>query len=233
MIRRSKIKDKGLRIDSLYPSLIPKDCSCVFRTIRYPYRLVWPTSQYSFPVKLIYSFIMKKYLLSLGLVVAFAFYALLSSNPGSTSIIASQPATSAPSTSGTTSNTQATTQPNNSRNGNSVGQTIQPATTPVPAPQNNAAGAFRNGSYTGPITDAYYGNVQVQAIVKNGALTGVQFLQYPSDQGTSRRTNNEAMPQLIQEAIQAQSANVNVVSGATQTSEAFTKSLAAALAMAK
>jgi uncharacterized protein with FMN-binding domain len=41
------------------------------------------------------------------------------------------------------------------------------------------------------------------------------------------------MPKLVQEAIQSQSAQVNVISGATQTSQAFSQSLAAALTMAK
>lgn len=94
-------------------------------------------------------------------------------------------------------------------------------------------GLYADGSYTGSPADAYYGTVQVKVIVSGGQITGVQFLQYPSDRSTSRYINGQAMPMLTQEAIQAQSANVNGVSGATATSGAFVQSLASALALAK
>jgi uncharacterized protein with FMN-binding domain len=92
---------------------------------------------------------------------------------------------------------------------------------------------YKNGSYTGDVTDAYYGNLQVRAVIQNGKIADVQFLVYPNDRETSRQINEQAMPSLKQEAIQAQNANVDIVSGATQTSEAFVKSLQSALAQAK
>jgi uncharacterized protein with FMN-binding domain len=95
------------------------------------------------------------------------------------------------------------------------------------------AGLYADGSYTGSPADAYYGTVQVKVIVTNGKIADVQFLQYPSDRSTSRYINGQAMPMLTQEAITAQSANVNGVSGATATSGAFIQSLASALALAK
>jgi uncharacterized protein with FMN-binding domain len=45
--------------------------------------------------------------------------------------------------------------------------------------------------------------------------------------------NKEAMPYLKQEAIAAQSTNVDIVSGATDSSMAFQESLGSALALAK
>jgi uncharacterized protein with FMN-binding domain len=54
-------------------------------------------------------------------------------------------------------------------------------------------------------------------------------LQYPSDRRTSIAINRRALPVLRSEAIAAQSANVDIVSGATLTSEAFIESLGAAL----
>ena len=92
---------------------------------------------------------------------------------------------------------------------------------------------YKDGTYTGSSADAYYGNVQVQAVVQSGKLTNVTFLDYPQTHQTSVYINSQAMPYLTQEAIQAQSANVNVVSGATLTSQAFMQSLASALAQAK
>jgi len=109
----------------------------------------------------------------------------------------------------------------------------QPQPAPPPAPPPQPAGIYKDGVYTGSVADAYYGNVQVQATIQNAKLTAVQFLQYPSDRSTSRSINGQAMPYLIQEALAAQSANVNVVSGATETSMAFQQSLAVALAAAK
>lgn len=107
-----------------------------------------------------------------------------------------------------------------------------PQTTAVPQTK-KTTGTYTDGSYTGTAADAYYGTVQVKAIVQNGQLADVQFLQYPNDRSNSRFINNQAMPLLTQEAIQAQSAQVNGVSGATFTSQAFTESLAAALTNAK
>jgi|CXWL01.1.fsa_nt_gi uncharacterized protein with FMN-binding domain len=110
--------------------------------------------------------------------------------------------------------------------------TLTPISVPVSIPQ-KPAGKYIDGSYIGNAADAYYGTVQVQAIVKNGQLSDVQFLQYPDERDNSRYINGQAMPLLTQEAIQAQSAKVDGVSGATFTSQAFVKSLSAALALAK
>jgi uncharacterized protein with FMN-binding domain len=107
----------------------------------------------------------------------------------------------------------------------------QKAPTATPALASN--GQYRDGQYVGASVDAYYGLVQVKAVVQNGRLVDVQFLSYPSDRRTSQRINSVATPRLTSEAIQAQSANVNIVSGATLTSEAFVQSLKSALTQAK
>lgn len=93
--------------------------------------------------------------------------------------------------------------------------------------------SFKDGQYTGDVVDAYYGNVQVGATIAGGRITDITFLQYPSDRRTSVMINTQAMPYLKQEAITAQSANVDIVSGATATSQAFRQSLQSALAQAK
>ncbi len=104
---------------------------------------------------------------------------------------------------------------------------------PTAAPTAIASGLYKNGAYTGPEVDAYWGLVQVKAVVQNGKLASVQFLEYPSDRRTSQRINSVAIPYLQQEAIQAQSANVDIISGATLTSEAFAQSLQTALSSAR
>ncbi len=113
--------------------------------------------------------------------------------------------------------------------------TPTPAPTPPPPPPQPAPnpGLYRDGQYTGSVADAYYGNVQVVAIISGSKIVNVQFLDYPQDRSNSVRINNRAMPILTSEAIQAQSANVDAVSGASATSAAFKESLAAALALAK
>lgn len=93
-------------------------------------------------------------------------------------------------------------------------------------------GTFKNGTYTGSAADAYYGYVQVAAVVSGGQLTDVKVLQYPNDRSTSRYINSQALPYLVQEAVQAQSSKVNTISGASDTSMAFRESLSSALSQA-
>lgn len=112
-----------------------------------------------------------------------------------------------------------------------VVQTPPPAPTPVPAPK--PVGMYKDGTYTGPSVDAYYGLVQVAAVIQGGKLTNVKILNYPQDRGTSVEINSQALPILVSEAIQAQSANIDAVSGASETSPAFIQSLTSALAKAK
>ena len=110
------------------------------------------------------------------------------------------------------------------------GNTPQPTSTPT---SSNSTGQYKDGTYTGSTADAFYGNIQVQVTIAGGKISDVQFLQYPNDRGTSIMINTQAMPYLKQEAIAAQSANVDIVSGATDSSQAFRQSLQSALDQAK
>jgi uncharacterized protein with FMN-binding domain len=95
------------------------------------------------------------------------------------------------------------------------------------------ASGYKDGSYIGNVADAFYGNIQVQAVISGGKLTDVQFLQYPNDRRNSIQINTQAMPYLKAEALQAQSAQVDIVSGATDSSLAFIQSLGSALNQAR
>lgn len=88
---------------------------------------------------------------------------------------------------------------------------------------------LKDGAFTGTVADAYYGPLQVKAQVVHGKLAKVQVLQFPNDRRTSRRINAVALPLLTTEAIQAQGAEVDYVTGATLTSRAFRRSLSDAL----
>jgi uncharacterized protein with FMN-binding domain len=72
----------------------------------------------------------------------------------------------------------------------------------------------------------------VQVTVANGKVTNVVALQYPSDNSHSTSISQYAVPTLITEALQAQSAQINSVSGATYTSQGFVQSLQSALVQA-
>jgi uncharacterized protein with FMN-binding domain len=92
---------------------------------------------------------------------------------------------------------------------------------------------YRDGVFTGKSADAFYGFIQVRVTVQNGKIADVEFLDYPSDRSTSRIINEQAGPLLKSEAIQIQSAQVDIVSGATDSSLAFRESLQSALDQAK
>lgn len=85
-----------------------------------------------------------------------------------------------------------------------------------------------SGQWDGSVYDGEYGAVQVQVTLEDGQITDITWLQLPSS-GNSSRINANAAPLLVQEALTAQSANVDTVSGASYTSEAFRTSLQAAL----
>ena len=111
--------------------------------------------------------------------------------------------------------------------------TQKPVPAPTPSTKPTTKQTYTDGSFTGAVADAYYGNVQVKVIIQNGKITDVQFLDHPQSRGRSIQINTYAMPLLQQEVIQAQSANINTVSGASATSGAFIQSLTSALAQAK
>jgi uncharacterized protein with FMN-binding domain len=92
-----------------------------------------------------------------------------------------------------------------------------------------ANGRYRDGSFTGPAYDTYYGPVQVQVTVQGGRVVAVDVPVYPADRRASQRINSRALPMLESEVISAQSARVNIISGATLTSDAYLRSLNAAL----
>ena len=92
---------------------------------------------------------------------------------------------------------------------------------------------FRDGQYIGNVADAFYAYIQVKAIISGSKFVDVVFLQYPNERSTSVAINGQAMPYLKDEAIQAHSAQVDIISGATDTSQAFIQSMASALSQAQ
>lgn len=109
-----------------------------------------------------------------------------------------------------------------------------PTATPSPQlPTPTTGSGLKDGTFTGNPADAFYGIIQVQTTIANGKIADIKFLQYPNDRNTSIAINEQADPMLAQEAIQAQSAQVDIISGATDSSQAFIESLQSALDKAK
>lgn len=88
-----------------------------------------------------------------------------------------------------------------------------------------------NGSttVTGSSVATRYGPVQVQLTVEQGAITGARVLQYPSGDPRSAQISRYALPTLVQETVDQQSAQIDMVSGATYTSAGYEQSLQSAL----
>ena len=106
-----------------------------------------------------------------------------------------------------------------------------PAATTAPATSTttSATGAtYADGTWTGAAVQEPWGTFQVQAVVSGGRITDVVLVSSPQD-GHSSRINSQAVPILTQSVVAAQSASVDMVSGATWTSQSYATSLQAAL----
>ncbi|GGM00542.1 hypothetical protein GCM10011594_20810 [Nakamurella endophytica] len=82
---------------------------------------------------------------------------------------------------------------------------------------------------TGDAVDTRWGPVQVQLTVAGGKITDVQVVEYPANNGRDQEINAQALPVLVQETLSAQSARIDMVSGATVTSDGYIGSLQSAL----
>jgi uncharacterized protein with FMN-binding domain len=108
--------------------------------------------------------------------------------------------------------------------------TTAPVTTETPASGATAAAAtgYADGVFTGTAEHTKWGDVQVQVTIENGQIVAVDEVQAPSDR-KSQAINSRAQQVLEAEAIAAQSADIDAVSGATYTSATYRASLQAAL----
>ena len=86
-----------------------------------------------------------------------------------------------------------------------------------------------SGTYTGDSVDTRWGPVQVQITVRDGKIVSSQAVVYPDNNGRDVEINSYALPVLGQEAVQAQSSRIDMVSGATVTSQGYLQSLQSAI----
>ena len=111
--------------------------------------------------------------------------------------------------------------PSGSGDGNASG-----TTSPSPSATKKPTG--KSSTFTGNPIDTPYGTMQVAAVITAGKLTDVKVLQ-ETEAGISPQIDAQALPVLKSEALSAHSANIDMVSGATYTSQGYTQSLQSAL----
>jgi len=145
-----------------------------------------------------------------------------SSASASSSTPSSAPAKSAKPVATKKATAGATTQPTASQ---SATATASAAATQTTAPVTTTV---KDGTYTGPVINVNYGNVQVKITVSNGKITDAVAVKAPK--GKNDRYTNMAVPILKAQTLQAQSANIQGASGASYTSYGWFKSLQGALA---
>ncbi|MFJ4618742.1 FMN-binding protein [Streptomyces sp. NPDC088812] len=98
------------------------------------------------------------------------------------------------------------------------------------APSGGTSGSTAGGTtVTGDSVQTRWGPVQVRVTLENGKLTDVTAVVWPTDNPRDQEINSYALPRLRTEALQAQSADIDTVSGATYTSDGYRRSLQSAL----
>ena len=108
-------------------------------------------------------------------------------------------------------------------------------TTPSASASANSGATGSNGAsrtVDGPVVNTRYGPVQVRVTVEGTKIVDVQALELPSDRSKSQRISQAAGPLLRTEVLQAQTAKIHVVSGASYTSTGYAQSLQGALDLA-
>ena len=96
-------------------------------------------------------------------------------------------------------------------------------------PGSGDTSSHRPVTVTGPVVQTQWGPVQVEVTTEGSKITDVKVLQYPSGNSRDEQINAYALPILVQATLDSQSANIDMVSGATYTSSGYLQSLQAAL----
>ena len=92
---------------------------------------------------------------------------------------------------------------------------------PTTSTSSSASTASGDGTYTGDAVETRWGTVQVEITVDGGKITSADAVQFPNDNPKDQQINAYAVPTLNAEVVQAQSASIDAVSGATVTSDGY------------
>ncbi|HEY8870390.1 MAG TPA: FMN-binding protein [Candidatus Limnocylindrales bacterium] len=109
------------------------------------------------------------------------------------------------------------------------GATSAPGAAAAPTAAPKATTVTGTKTVIGDDVPNQFGDVQVQVTFSGRKITDVKALQLPSDRARSAQISNFAAPYLRTEALQAQSAQIDLISGATYTSESYAQSLQSAI----
>ncbi len=143
------------------------------------------------------------------------------------------PTTSTKTTAASTTPTKKATVKKTTKATSKATRKATPKATKKPATKTTAPAVKSiSGTFTGSTIQTNYGPVQVQITVVNRKITAATALQVPNRDFRSQNINSQAVPYLVQETLQAQSANIQGVGGASYTSYGWQQSLASALAKA-
>jgi len=88
---------------------------------------------------------------------------------------------------------------------------------------------YKDGVYVGPRVENIKGGYQAQVTIENGSITAVDPVEAGTSDPESLRVNAFAVPTIVERVLEAQSADVQFVSGSSFTSPAFIESIAGAL----
>jgi uncharacterized protein with FMN-binding domain len=99
----------------------------------------------------------------------------------------------------------------------------------LPSTTNGSSSTTGTKTVTGDSADTRWGPVQVKITVTDGKITAAEAVDYPQNNPRDVEINSWAIPQLQQETISAGSANIDMLSGATYTSQGYAQSLQSAL----
>ena len=122
-----------------------------------------------------------------------------------------------------------TSAPGTGSTGAPAGPAPAPAPGPTSAPPPAPTTTVGAQTFTGKSVTYQYGVLQVQITDQGGHITNVAEVVDQAADSRSAQINSQAIPRLNQEALQAQSANIQAVSGATYTSDAYVQSLQSAI----
>lgn len=111
----------------------------------------------------------------------------------------------------------------------SVGTGARPGTPSTPGAGSGSGSASGTQTATGDAIDVRWGNVQVTVTLTDGRITDIASVQLPDGDGHSARISERAWPELVQQALEAQSSQIAGVSGASYTTYGFEQSLKSAL----
>jgi major membrane immunogen (membrane-anchored lipoprotein) len=113
--------------------------------------------------------------------------------------------------------------------GTSGGGTSSGSSSSSSSSSGSAGKSSSTKTVTGSVASTQWGPVQVELTVSGGKITKASVLQYPSGNPKDEEINDYALPILVQETTDQQSAGIDMVSGATVTSTGYIQSLQSAI----